>query len=154
MKHIRKHTIALVLAVVASGLLVAAALATPGGNFTATTPVKGTMAHEIHLNNDQIKFQTKGSVDIASNEVTYQAGGFSGWHMHPGLVLVVVKSGSVDRYVGSCTNPTTYSQGQAFVEYGDEPPMKIESSGGAVLEVTYVVPTGSPLKVDVTPAPC
>ena len=153
MKRIRKHTIVLVLAVVASGLLVGAALATMGGGFTATPAVKGTMAGEVHLNSDRIKFQTKGSVDIASNEVTYEAGGYSGWHMHPGVVLVVVKSGSVDRYVGSCTNPTTYSQGQAFVEYGDEPPMQIQSSGGAVLEVTYVVPNGSLLKVD-SPAPC
>ena len=71
------------------------ALATAGAGFVGTTPVRGTLAvHDVHLNADRIKFQTKGETDVVVQTTTYAPGGFSGWHTHPGFVLVVVESGA------------------------------------------------------------
>ena len=64
------------------------------------------------------------NVDNAKETVFQQVviapGGFTGWHSHPGPVIVLVKSGQLSFYDGedpSCT-VRTYSAGQAFIDRG------------------------------------
>src|SRR3954453_2878906 len=80
-----------------------------------TAPVIGTLQDITRVNTDRVKFQTKDPIDVSSFSVTYDPGGFSGWHTHPGVLFIVVESGSVTREVG-CDPPRTYSAGDAFVE--------------------------------------
>src|SRR5437588_9425774 len=60
---------------------------------------------------------TSTPCDIVHQRVTYAPGGFSGWHSHPGVVLVVVTSGTITRYLPDCTH-SDYTVGQSFVELG------------------------------------
>ena len=125
------------------------ALATAGAGFVGTTPVRGTLAvHDVHLNADRIKFQTKGETDVVVQTTTYAPGGFSGWHTHPGFVLVVVESGALTLQVGCSVN--TYSVTQSFYESGTTPIMARNlGASPAVVRITYVVPKGSPVRLDV-----
>ena len=50
---------------------------------------------------------------------SWNALGTSGWHYHPGVVLVVVESGHVTTHDANCQTKT-YGPGQAFVESGGE----------------------------------
>jgi quercetin dioxygenase-like cupin family protein len=131
----------------------AVALATPGGGFVATLFSRAGLTQRTAVTANGITLDTGAPADFASQTITYSPGGFSGWHRHPGFVLVEVQSGSVDRYVADCT-VRTYTAGQAFVEHGSEPSMQIRNGGttDAVLYVTYIVPRDAPLRID-DPAP-
>ena len=76
----------------------------------------------------------------------------SGWHHHPGFVIVSVTTGSVTVWHSDCSQ-TSYAAGSAFVESGDDPG-QVTSALGATTYVTYVVPNVNPLvfKID-DPAP-
>src|SRR5438105_14958937 len=77
------------------------ALASTGAGFMGTPQVRGTLSGAVHINTDRIKFQTKNDgADVVVQTVTYAPAGYSGWHTHPGFVLVVVESGAVTRQVG------------------------------------------------------
>jgi quercetin dioxygenase-like cupin family protein len=132
------------------------ALATPPtGIRSITDQVMGTLWHKVHLNSDHIKFQTKGPVDVVVQDVTYQAGATSGWHTHPGFVIVMIRSGNLKFYHEDCTFDALEA-GSTFVETGDDPVnARNESTGPVTLTATYVVPHAVPLVIrrDVSPAP-
>jgi len=64
--------------------------------------------------------------DIATSMNTFDPGGFSGWHSHPGTAVLVITSGQLTVYSepigvaglgggGNCS-VHTYTAGQAFIE--------------------------------------
>ena len=112
------------------------------------------MDNNVQLNNDRIKLQTKDPTVVRVATVVFGPGGSSGWHHHPGFVIVAVKSGSVTVWNSDCSQET-YGAGSAFVESGDDPG-QVTSVGGATNIVTYVVPNVSPLvfRIDDDPPAC
>ena len=123
------------------------ALATAGSGVTPGTPVRGTLTQDVKVNADRIKFQTKGATDVVAVTTTYAPGGFSGWHTHPGFVLVVVESGDITLQVGCTFN--TYSAHQSFYESGTTPIMARNLGTSPVVErIIYVVPHDSPVRLD------
>ena len=120
----------------------------PGG----VTPVllaRGLLSEEVKVNFGDIKIQTKGPVDVATLEVTFAAGGSAGWHIHPGPVFVVIKSGELAVWDEDC-NKETYGVGETFFEFGPEMSMlvKNETATAAVVVGTFIVPPGAaPLTV-------
>src|SRR3954447_15778743 len=138
--------------VVAVGLA-AFAVATPPSGQHPTAPALGTLADATHINTDRLKFQTKDAADVATFSVTYDPGGYSGWHTHPGVLFVVVQSGSVVREV-NCESPRTYAAGEAFVESDEQPTGQVSNPSPnvpAVLQVTQIVPKGSVRRVEAEP---
>lgn len=106
--------------------------------------------HTVQWNSDRVKFQTKGPTDVRVQKLVVGAGGTSGWHHHPGIVIVVVESGDLTITHADCTS-NTYGPGKAagdvFVEGGDEPG-QASSVTGATLYVTYVAPDGAGFRID------
>lgn len=134
----------------------AVALATTPSGQHPTTPVIGTLSDVTRVNADRIKFKTKNPVDVATFGVTYDPGGYSGWHTHPGVLFVVVQSGSVVREV-DCESPRTYAAGEAFVESDEQPTGQVSNPSPnvpAVLQVTQIVPKGSVRRVEAEPPSC
>ena len=125
------------------------ALASPGGGgVSSSSQVRGTIAQDVKVNADRIKFQTKGATDVVVSTTTYAPGGFSGWHTHPGFVLVVVESGAITLQVGCSFN--TYSATQSFYESGTTPIMARNlGTSQVVVRITYIVPQGSPVRLEV-----
>lgn len=122
----------------------------PGG----TTPVllaRGTLAEPVKVNVGDIKVQTKDAVDIATLQVTFaKGGGSAGWHIHPGPVFVVVKSGEISVWTEDCEK-TVYGVGDTFFEMGPEASMLVKNEDpntDAVVVGTFIVPVGAgPLTV-------
>lgn len=149
----RKPILIAILAFAAVAIFGVTAWATTGAGFVASMPARGTLSGAVHYNADRLKFQTKDDADIVASTVTYAPGGYSGWHTHPGFVLVVVQSGAINITVGCSAN--TYSMGQAFTESGTTPIMARNLGAvPAVVRITYVVPKGSATRLDASAPAC
>jgi hypothetical protein len=99
-----------------------------------------------------VRCSTAKPCDVVQQKITYAPGGFSGWHSHPGLVLVVVTSGTLTRYMRDCSK-ATFTAGQTAVELGSNWIMTIKNEGSTPAEAlaTLIVPAGTPnadLRID------
>jgi quercetin dioxygenase-like cupin family protein len=150
----RSITLATFIALAMAMMAVAVVQATPPTGQHPSTPLIGTLESSTLINTDRIKLQTKDATDVATFTVTYDPGGFSGWHTHPGVVIVTVQTGSVIRTVG-CTS-VTYGVGQSFIESDEQAVGSVANASTvdpAVLSVTQIVPHGSVRRVDAADAP-
>ena len=146
-------TIGVVLLV---GTTAGVAVASPPSGLTSMTFVTADLQQAVHLNSDKVKFQTKGPTDVRVQRLDFAAGGYSGWHHHPGMVIVAVQSGAVTLTHADCSS-VTYGPGlpagSVFVESGDEP-VQASSATGATVYVTYVAPDGAGFRVEDDPVTC
>jgi quercetin dioxygenase-like cupin family protein len=159
-RRIQKTVIAvIVLLPVLAGI----ALATPGvGVISAPVHARGTNAELLNVHSKGgVKLQTKSSVDFVTQQILIAAGGTTGWHSHPGPVLVTVKSGELTLvYADDATcQGRTYTAGQSFVDRGDEIVHTAVNTGSQSVEfwATYLVPgePGSPIRIDAgSPGTC
>jgi quercetin dioxygenase-like cupin family protein len=142
--------LALVLAITATTI----ALASPGTSTSLILAPRSTLSESVDMNQNRIKFQTKDPTDLVTQQVTFPPGAYSGWHHHPGVILVLVKSGTVTVWDENCQK-TAYSAGQVFIEGGTEPMMvSNEGSETAVDVATQVAPAGGPFRIEDAPPAC
>jgi hypothetical protein len=89
---------------------------------------------------------TKRGTSVRVQNLVFAAGAKTGWHHHPGVVIVAVQSGAVTVWHSNC-HSTTYGpamvSGAAFTESGDED-LQVTSSGGASVYATFIVPQADP----------
>src|SRR5215470_12987002 len=95
----------------------------------------------IDLSSDQ-------PMDIATQIVTFQPGGYSGWHTHPGPVFFTVRTGALTVYEGDdpLCKPLVFKAGTGAVEAGTNTHIHMvrnETSDVAEAVVTYLVPLGA-----------
>ena len=154
MKLHRKLAFGAIAVAVAAGAATIA-LANPGNTVTTILGHRATLSDSVEVNQDRIKFQTKDPVDLITQKVTFPTLGTSGWHYHPGVVLVVVESGHVTTHDANCQTKT-YGPGQAFVESGTDPFMvSNESSTEQAVDIaTIASPAGGPFRIETDPPPC
>ena len=148
----------LAVGLAAIGTVPLVALASPGGGTTSTTLVTADFAQAARMLSDRVRFQTKGMTDVRVQRIDFQPGGFSGWHHHPGIIIVAVQSGEVtlmDHKCKSVTYGPGLPDGAVFVEGGDKP-VQAASATGATVYVTYVAPDATPpvFRIEDDPPPC
>jgi quercetin dioxygenase-like cupin family protein len=90
--------------------------ATPGAATPSTSVTNVSLARGTDQTAGTIPLQE--GTDVVAAQITIQPGGSSGWHMHPGGAIVIVKQGQVTVYrsIGSKCEATIYIAGQAFIE--------------------------------------
>jgi hypothetical protein len=143
----RKKWSVAIAGVVVTGTFVAVALGSLGNaGFMPTTLVTGTLNNAVEVNHDRVKFQTKDPTDVRVQMIVFAAGGKSGWHHHPGVVIATVASGAVTFTESDCSS-TTYGPGlpagSVFVEKSDTPG-QASSVAGATVYVTFIAPHAVP----------
>ena len=112
----------------------------------------------------KIKLQTKVDLRVVDQELTILPGGHTGWHTHPGPVLVTVRSGTF-RYQETDCSWTDYVAGQTVVDeggghihigrnpsVGDDP--NNPNDGNTDLSITYLLPKGAGLRIEADPVAC
>ena len=96
-------------------------------------------------------WKAKLSIDqfqLYAVEVTIQPGGWLGWHSHPGLSLVVVKSGTATFYEADDCTPHVLPTGATFFEAtGDVHMFRNEGTVPLVNLVIQLTPPGAPRAV-------
>ena len=135
----RKRLSVAIVGVAAAGTFAVVALGTPPIAFVGTPLVTATLNDSVHLNSDRVKVQTKDPTFVRVARIEIGAGGSSGWHHHPGVVIVAVLSGAV-KFTNSDCSSTTHATGTAFVEGNDAPGLAESVGGPAVVYATFVVP--------------
>ncbi len=159
LRRAKKWSVA-VVGVAVVGTFAAVALGSVGVGFTPANLVTASIPGKIRVNSDGIKFRTKGAIDVRVQMIVLAPGGVSGWHHHPGMVLVSVASGSVTFTNADCS-ATTYGpglpDGSAFIESGADPG-QASSVNGATLYTTFVAPQATPsvfrIEDAAQPQPC
>ena len=135
------------------------AQATPPSNISFTPVGRATLpAFDVKRKEKaldwEVRLDAPQPLDVATQIVTFQPGGYSGWHTHPGPVFFTVQSGSLTVYEGddpACT-PHVFAAGTGAVEAATAKHIHmVRNETGAVAQavVTYMVPVGAnPLRTD------
>ena len=122
---------------------------TPAITNSTTSVARGTLSDEVKYNQDRIKVQNKGPVQVATAEVSFPAHASAGWHSHPGPVFVVIREGTLSVWDENCAK-RTYTIGDSFFESGPDHPLlvKNETSSLARVYATFISPVGTgPLRI-------
>jgi hypothetical protein len=159
------------VAAVAAGALACRDTTTPGESsgqalhatgpvFTSGVAFTSTLVGRANLgsfnvkskdNHYDVQLKSNDNTDVVVATIVVGPGGTSGWHLHPGPAVVVVKTGSVTTYHGddpSCS-PTLHPAGSSFIEDGGMVHIaRNEGTVNANLVTTYFVPAGSPTRID------
>lgn len=128
-------------------VLVAAGLVFAPGTAAATPPsgVTGTI----------IAQKTVGQTDYVLRTITVAPGGYTGWHYHDGTLYAYVRQGTLTRTMADCVTTEVSPAGSTLIEEPDH--VHIGRNLGSVpivLDVLYVLPTGSPLSQDAADPGC
>jgi quercetin dioxygenase-like cupin family protein len=97
------------------------------------------------------ELRSRDNTDIAVANISVAVGGSSGWHYHPGPVLVVVKTGTITFYRADDPNcaGTRYSAGTTFTEAGGAVGNARNEGAVEVTSVaTFFAPPGAALRID------
>lgn len=155
MLHSKRSKYAAVLAVAALSTATIAFAQT--GTISPTNFVLAAFNETAQVNHDRIKFQTKGPTDVRVQRLDFAANSSSGWHHHPGLLIVAVKSGVVTLTDHNCVSKT-YGPGQrngaVFVEGGNGAVQASTDELAAEAYVTIIVPRGERPRIDDDPVIC
>jgi hypothetical protein len=154
----QKWIVATVGVAVIGTLATAVALGEPGSGVTPTNLVTANFDGTVHLNSDRVKFQTKDLTDVRIQKLVFGANSRSGWHHHPGMVLVTVESGAVTLWQSDCSSKTYgpgLPNGAVFAEGGDDP-VQATSTNGATNYVVLVAPNADPpvFRIEDDPISC
>jgi len=76
----------------------------------------------------------------------------SGWHSHPGLVIVQVEQGSLTSTLNNCVKKT-YGPGDTLIDFAYTP-ARVVGVGYAKFTVTYLVAHGAPLSIPAAAVTC
>jgi quercetin dioxygenase-like cupin family protein len=155
----KRWTWAVLVGVVGAVLCAGTVLATTPSGVTVTplAPV-GQFAKidaKTEIGHWKAKIKTRGVSDVHVVQVTIQPGGTLGWHSHPGLSFVIVKSGTATFYDGDdpgCSPHVFPAGATAFEPAGHVHIVRNEGSEPLVNVVVQIVPTGAPRLVSV-PSP-
>src|SRR4030095_9195711 len=94
---------------------------TPGSGITTLILTGPVTLDELDLKSNtdahKVLLKTWGASDVYIVQNTIVPGGHTGWHSHPGISFVTVKTGTATEYHGDDpTAPHTYAAGTGFVE--------------------------------------
>ena len=148
----RKRIGLVILTIGCFGLLFGTAVATLPSGQTLILKARGTVGPIDVKHNGIVLRRTEGRrADVAVATVKFDPGASSGWHHHPGVVLVVVQRGTLTHYNPRC-HKRHYSKGDVLVEAGNKPGL-VRNNGSVevVAQATFIVPTQTPaegLRID------
>ena len=105
-----------------------------------------------------VELKAKGGLEVVVRSFAYAAGSFTGWHKHPGPVLIQVVEGTVTFFEANdpCT-PIVVSAGQGYLDDGVHGHIGRNLSGAPAKDITiYLAPPGTQvpqLRIDMPEPP-
>lgn len=160
--HMRRNLLFVLFSaaiVLVIGMFEFSAKGTPRSGITFTPIGRATLPEfnvkrKVKALDWEMELEADQPVDVATQIVTFQPGGYSGWHTHPGPVLFTVRTGTLTVYEGNdpTCSPHVFTAGTGVVEAATNDHIHmVRNETGSVAEavVTYIVPVGAdPLRTD------
>jgi quercetin dioxygenase-like cupin family protein len=137
-----------VVGALAAVIVATPALSTPGSGVVGPVLGRGVLEGKARL-----KIKSAAS-DVVVQHITIAPGGHTGWHSHPGPVVVLVTAGELTLYRGNDRNcvPHSFSAGESFIDPGRGNIHIARNEGATPMELyaTYLdVPIGGAFRIDV-----
>jgi quercetin dioxygenase-like cupin family protein len=162
----KKKTKVLLVAGLAASIVAGLAVATPTiGAFYNVVLSTGTAQRDIHAHGQLVipgmdedfgtVLVTEGASNIIQQEIKFSPGGTTGWHTHPGIVVLTLAadSGPVDWYDSKC-GKTVYNAGDSWTEGTKLHDVVNRGSTDVHFLVTYVVAKDVNKRTDETAPRC
>jgi quercetin dioxygenase-like cupin family protein len=133
-----------ILAVTGLGAVAAVVHGDPSG--LSVTPISlATLDGPVRLNTAGIEMQTRGARDSLMARLEFGANGTTGWHTHPGPVIVEVASGQLTLRFATRTgcSTQTFGPGQGFIETGGQIHEATAGSEPVVVYATFLAKPGT-----------
>jgi quercetin dioxygenase-like cupin family protein len=161
------RTIAVIAGLAAAGL---------AGGLAGATPTVGTVFNNVlatgTINKDidtrarvavpetdsddggwSAKVETDGASNFVVQDVAFVPGGYTGWHNHPGILLLTLTEGSVEWYDAKC-GKHIYNAGDSWTENTPLHYVRAIGSVNARFMITYVIAKGQPKRIDQAAPAC
>ena len=131
------------LGVAASAAVLALSLTDLGNLYAQTAPLQIIPQAQGHSDEKHVNLHVNGPSDTLQARLVFQPGAETGWHIHPGPVVVVVKSGAlVETHSDGCT--TLHPTGSVFFESAGEVHNATNRTNGvAEVYATFLSPAGA-----------
>lgn len=96
-----------------------------------------------------VELEAEGASNFIQQELKLSPGGTTGWHTHPGLIMLTLAadSGPIDWYDANC-NKRVYKAGDSWTEGTKLHDVVNSSSQDSHFLATYVVPAGVNKRTD------
>jgi len=150
---------ALLVMIGTGALLIAVARATPATGivsnvFLAQGTTAAPLREKVRIgDNWGVTLEDLGQSEFYVQDLVIGPGGRSGWHSHPGILLITVKEGSVTWYGKDCEK-RGYSAGQSFTEAADPHNVLNTGSGNTQLFIAYIVKKGESRRIEASQPKC
>jgi len=116
----------------------------------ARSTIESVNVHS-EVNGFRSELKVKDAWDAVVTQNSMAVGGYTGWHSHPGVLIIAIKAGALTLYRAEDPNceGTVYSAGSGFVEQGGDV-RNARNEGSEVVQwvVTYIVPVGGATRID------
>jgi quercetin dioxygenase-like cupin family protein len=104
---------------------------------------------EAEDNEWNVEFSTEGPSNFTFADLNVVAnGGHTGWHTHPGVLLISVASGSIEWFDQKCKR-TVYSAGDSLTETNKPHYVRNVGPVDSRLLIAYVIPKDMPRRIDI-----
>jgi hypothetical protein len=143
--------------VVAVCISAGATWATPGSGTSSVLVGRATIQDAFKVkraseeDNWKVAVHAKPALDVAVQTITFQPGGQSGWHTHPGPVFISVVEGTMTFYESDdpTCSPIVRHTGEGFLDTGEHAHIARNETGAPARNVvTYFAPPGAALRID------
>jgi quercetin dioxygenase-like cupin family protein len=117
----------------------------------------GTFQLQSKFGQYTIELKSHDDTDAEVRKLVFAPGGVSGWHSHPGPVIVVVSAGALTVYDASDPNcrSTVYPAGTAFIEGTTVHDVRNEGTVDAEAGDLFFIPAGGARRIEAdAPANC
>lgn len=139
----KRRTLMKVGAIVSVAGLAAVLIVTSGRAHGQVSPLQIISLAQGLSTDRHVELEAHGPNDVLQALLVFQPGGDTGWHIHPGPVVVVVKSGAItEQKRNGCL--VVHPAGSVFFEQKDEVHRAVNQTG-VVSEVyaTFISPSGA-----------
>jgi hypothetical protein len=105
-----------------------------------------------------VELKARGGLEVVVRSFAYAPGSFTGWHQHPGPVLIQVIEGTVTFFeADDPCRPVVVSAGQGYLDTGEHGHIGRNLTGAPAKDITiYLAPPGtqvSQLRIDIPEPP-
>jgi quercetin dioxygenase-like cupin family protein len=91
--------------------------------------------------------ETEGPSNFSVQDAVFAPGGFTGWHTHPGILMLTLIEGSIEWYDSNC-GKHLYNAGDSWTEGTSLHYVRVIGSANAHFVTAYITPKGQPKRID------